>query len=67
MHNFIFREVFVIGLLPTLSTANAAPQTDAAAAIIIFSELDKPTAIIESKQSPAPETSRGFVDRAGKD
>ena len=56
----------MIGVLPSVSTAIAAMQHPRAALSIIEFLLAKEVAITASNESPAPATSAGFEDKAGK-
>ena len=60
------RAVALMGVLPMVSTARAAMQQAKAAVGIIACPLASPVANSANSESPAPATSRGFTDRAGK-
>ena len=55
-----------MGTLPIDSTANALIQQLIAAVAIKGCPAASPTDITESSESPAPVTSRGLIDNAGK-
>ena len=55
-----------MGVLPSVSTAIAAIQHPRAALSIIEFLLAKEVAITASNESPAPATSKGLTDNAGK-
>ena len=55
-----------MGLFPIVSTAIADIQLPNAAADIKLSPEHKANATRANRASPAPETSRGFVDKEGK-
>ena len=56
-----------IGLFPMVSTAIAAIQHAIADVEIKGWLLDSPNAKTAYKESPAPATSTGYTDKAGKD
>ena len=53
-------------MLPIVSTARAAMQQASAAVGIIAWPLARPVAKRANNESPAPATSSGLTDRAGK-
>ena len=55
-----------MGSLPIVSTAIDAIQHAIADVDIKVCLQDSPTAITDSKESPAPATSTGFTESAGK-
>ena len=55
-----------IGLFPIDSTAKEAIQQAIAAVAIIGWPDEIPVAITAKRESPAPVTSKGFADSAGK-
>ena len=56
----------LIGWLPIVSTASDVMQHARAAAGIISCPLASPVAISAKSESPAPATSRGLTESAGK-
>ena len=60
------RASLLMGLLPIFSTAKQEMQQASAEVIITLCLLDIPIDITERSASPAPETSNGFTQSAGK-